>query len=144
MRDTDTRTKAGDPRSLTVGEIMERQVVTCPPDTDGLMIAKILSERRIGSLPVVGADQSLVGLVSEYDLLDAIVEGRDLRKLSAAELMTREVLTVAQDTTVEELCKLFRDRFLTRVPVVRGRQIVGVAARSDVLAAAAKALTYWS
>jgi CBS-domain-containing membrane protein len=83
-------------------------------------------------------------LVSEYDLLDAILDARDLRKLSAAELMTRDVLTVSQETTVEELCKLFRDRFLTRVPVVRGRQIVGVAARSDVLAAAAKALTYWS
>jgi CBS domain-containing protein len=127
-----------------VGEIMERQVVTCLPETDALMIAKILAERRIGSLPVVGTDQSLIGLVSEYDLLDAILEGRDLRKLSAAELMTRNVVTVTQEATVEELAKLFRDRFLTRVPVVRGTQIVGVAARSDVLAATAKVLAYWS
>lgn len=144
MRDTDRRTKAGDPRALTVGEIMERQVVTCLPETDALTIAKILSERRIGSLPVVGADQSLIGLVSEYDLLDAVLDGRDLRKISAAEIMTRDVLSVAQETSVEELAKLFRDRYVTRVPVVRDRQLLGIVARSDVLAATAKALGYWS
>jgi CBS domain-containing protein len=144
MRDTDTRTRAGDPRSLTVGEIMERQVMTCPPETDALTIAKILSERRIGSLPVVGTDQSLVGLVTEYDLLDAVLDGRDLRKISAAEIMTREVLSVTQETTVEELTKLFRDRHVTRVPVVRARQMIGIVARGDVLAATVKALAYWS
>ena len=144
MRETDSHIKASDPRSLTVGEIMERQVVMCPTDTDALTIAKILSERRIGSLPVVGADQSLVGLVTEYDLLDAVLAGRDLRTISAAEIMTREVLSITPEKTLEDLAKLFRDRYLTRVPVVRGSQLVGIVARRDLLAAAAKALIYWS
>jgi len=51
---------------------------------------------------------------------------------------------VAQETSVEELVKLFRDRYVTRVPVVRDRQLLGIVARSDVLAATAKALVYWS
>ncbi len=140
---TNRQSKADDPRSLSIGEIMERHVVTCPPDTDAFTIAKMLSERRIGSMPVVGEDQALVGLVSEYDLLDAILDGRDLRKVSAEEIMTREPLTVKPDQTLEEVAKLFRDRYLTRVPVVRDRQVIGIVARSDVLAAAAKALLYW-
>ncbi len=139
----DTPTKSGDPRSLTVGEIMERQVVTCPQDTDAFTLAKILSERRIGSIPVVGDDQALVGLVSEYDLLDAILDGRDLRKVPAGEIMTREPVAVTPDQTLEEVAKLFRDRYLTRVPVVRDRQVMGIVARSDVLAAAARASVYW-
>lgn len=144
MRQTELLKKACDPTSLTAGQLMEDRVITCSPLTDGLAIARILTERNIGSLPVVEADQTLVGLVSEYDLLQATIDGRDLRRITAADLMTRQVLTVTEDKLLPDLANLFQDRYVTRLPVVRNRKLVGIVARRDLVFGYTKALQYWS
>ena len=144
MRQTEGLTKACDPKSLTVGQLMEDAVFTCAPETDGLALARMMSERRFGSLPVVGEDRELVGLVTEYDLLQVMIEGRDLRKITAAGIMTRKILTVTEDLSLDGLANLFQDRYVTRVPVVRGRKLVGIVARRDLLFGYMKALQYWS
>jgi len=144
MRRTEYMTRACDPTSLTVGQLMEDAVVTCGPHTDGLQLARLFSDHRIGSVPVVDEEKTLLGLVSEYDLLQATIEGRDLRKITASEIMTEKVLTVTEDMTLVDLANLFEDRYLTRVPVVKGRRVVGIVARRDLLFGYMKALQYWS
>ncbi|TAJ34849.1 MAG: CBS domain-containing protein [Nitrospirae bacterium] len=144
MRQTESMMKACDPKSLTAGQLMEDAVVTCTPRTDGLALGRMLTERNIGSLPVVEDDSTLVGLVSEYDLLQAMIEERDLRKITAADLMTRQVLTVTEDRSLEYLANLFQDRYVTRLPVVRNQKLVGIVARRDLVFGYMKALQYWS
>jgi CBS domain-containing protein len=144
MRQTERLDKACDPKSLTAGQLMEDATLTCGPRTDGLALARLMTERKIGSLPVVDEERTLIGLVTEYDLLQAMSEGRDLRKIAAADIMTRSVLTVTEQRTLGELAALFQDRYLTRVPVVRGGKLVGIVARQDLLFGYAKALQYWS
>lgn len=144
MRRTDSTIRGCDPNSLLVREIMEDDVVTCDPRTDGGTIVEMLTTLRFGSIPVVGEEKRLLGLVSEYDLLEAVVQGRDLRKMTAEAVMVRDVLTVTEDQRVEELARLFQDRYLTRVPVVRGKQLVGIVARRDLLTGYLKALKAWS
>jgi CBS domain-containing protein len=144
MRRTEYLMKATDPKTLTVADLMEDAVVTCAPHTDGLTLVRFMTDRHFGSLPVVKEDKTLVGLVTEYDLLQAIIEGRDPRKITAAELMTEKVLSVTEQTPLVELANLFQDRYVTRLPVVKDSKLVGVVARRDLLYGYIKALQYWS
>jgi CBS domain-containing protein len=93
---------------------------------------------------VVEEDRTLVGLISEYDLLQAMIEGRDLRKVMAVEMMSTYPVTATEDMKLEEVANLFQDRYITRVPVVRNGKLVGILARRDLLFGYTKASEYWS
>src|SRR6185436_17838119 len=79
MRKSEFLATACDPKTLTVGQLMQDAVFTCGSRTDALTISRLMTQRNFGSLPVVEEDRTLVGLVSEYDLLQAMIEGRDLQ-----------------------------------------------------------------
>jgi CBS domain-containing protein len=136
--------KGCDPATLTVRQLMEDAVVTCSPQASGFDIARILSEWNFGSVPIVDEDKTLMGLVSESDLLDAVIAGKDLRTIKASDLMTKQVVTATEDTKLVDLATLFQDRYLIRVPVVNGRKLVGIVARRDIVFGYVKARSdYW-
>jgi len=144
MRQTEFFMAACDPKTLTVGQLMQDAVTTCTPRTDGSTIASMMTRRNFGSLPVVESDGTLVGIVSEYCLLQAMIEGRDLRKILATEIMSAHPVSVTEDQTLAQVADLFQDRYMTRVPVVRNKKLVGVLARRDLLFGYMKASKYWS
>jgi CBS domain-containing protein len=144
MRQTEFFMTGCDPKTLTVGQLMQDAVTTCTPRTDGSTIASMMTRRNFGSLPVVESDGTLVGIVSEYDLLQAMIEGRDLRKILATEVMSAHPVSVTEDQTLGQVADLFQDRYITRVPVVRNKKLVGILARRDLLFGYMKASKYWS
>lgn len=144
MRQTEFYLTACDPKTLTVGQLMQDAVTTCTPRTDVSTIASLMTRRNLGSLPVVEQDGTLVGIVTDYDLLQAMIEGRDLRNISAMGIMSTVPVTVTEDRTLLEVAELFQDRSLTRVPVVRNKKLVGILARRDLLFGYMKASKYWS
>ncbi|MBP9636178.1 MAG: CBS domain-containing protein [Nitrospira sp.] len=144
MRRIDLITQACDPKTLTVGQLMQDALFTCTAQTDALTIGRLMTKQNFGGLPVVAEDSSLVGLVTEYDLLQAMIEGRDLRKVFASEIMTTQPLAARENMTLEEVANLFQDRYVMRLPVVRGKQLVGIVARRDLLHGYMKASAYWS
>lgn len=144
MRRTEFLTMACDPKTLTVGQMMQDAVFTCGSRTDALTISRLMTQHHFGSLPVVEEDRTLVGLISEYDLLQAMIDGRDLRKIMAVELMTAHPLTATENMTLEQAANLFQDRYVVRVPVVRNGKLVGILARRDLLFGYAKASQNWS
>src|SRR4249920_1513196 len=123
MRQTEFLVMACDPKTLTVGQLMQDAVFTCTSRTDALTISRLMTQRNFGCVPIVEEDRTLVGLVSEYDLLQAMIEGRDLRKIMAAEIMSVHPLTATEDMTLEQVANLFQDRYVTRVPVVRNQKL---------------------
>lgn len=144
MRKTEFLATACDPKTLTVGQMMQDAVFTCTPRTDALTASRLMTQRNFGSMPVVEEDRTLVGLVSEYDLLQALIEGRDLRKILVVEIMATHPVTATEEMTLEEVANLFQDRYITRVPVVRTGKLVGVLARRDLVFGYTKASQYWS
>ena len=144
MRKTEFLAAACDPKTLTVGQMMQDAVFTCTPRTDALTIGRLMIQRNFGSLPVVEEDRTLVGLVSEYDLLQAMIDGRDLRKVLVVEMMATHPVTATEEMKLEEVANLFQDRYLTRVPVVRNGKLVGILARRDLLFGYTQASQYWS
>jgi len=144
MRQTEFSLSACDPKTLTVGQLMQDAVTSCTPRTDGSTLASLMTRRNFGSLPVIESDGTLVGIVTEYDLLQAMIEGRDLRKILATEIMSAHPVSVTEDQTLVQVADLFQDRYITRVPVVRNKKLVGILARRDLLFGYMKASKYWS
>ena len=143
MRQTEFHLSACDPKTLRVAQLMQDAVTTCTADTDGSTIASLMTRRNFGSLPVVESDGTLVGVVSEYDLLQAMNEGRDLYRIQASEIMSAQPVTVTEDQTLAQVAELFQDRYITRVPVVRNKKLVGILARRDLLFGYLKASKDW-
>lgn len=135
MRRTEYMAKACDPKTLTVRQFMEDAVITCTPRTTGVAVAQLLTERNFGSVPVVDEQKTLLGLISEFDLLKAMIIGKDLRTVMAEEIMTPEedLVTVTEDVPIMDLAKILEESHLIRVPVVTGKTLIGIAARRDIV-----------
>ena len=117
---------------LTISDIMQRNLITLQP-TDTLVTAiDLLVTREISGVPVVTADRHLVGLVTEFTLTDVLFDPA-LKQATVAEFMTSDVHTINQDdslTLAIQILSLYRIR---RLPVVRGKELIGIVARRDLL-----------
>ncbi|MBX7106982.1 MAG: CBS domain-containing protein [Gemmataceae bacterium] len=111
---------------IRVRDIMSRYVVSVTTDTPVIEVARILAERRFSGLPVLNEDGGFVGMVSDFDLL-----ARDGN--TAGEVMSPEVATVSEDTDIREARALLIEQRLARLPVFRGRDLVGIVSRGDIL-----------
>ena len=80
MRRIDLLTKACDPATLTVDQLMQDALFTCTARTDALTIGRLMTKQNFGGLPVIGENGDLVGLVTEYDLLQAMIGRRTCAK----------------------------------------------------------------
>ena len=146
MRRAEYMAKACDPKTLTVHQIMEDAVFTCSPGTVGVIVAQVLTDRNFGSIPVVDDGRRLLGLISEFDLLKAMTDGKDLQKVAAEDIMTPEenLVTVTEETPVMDLVKILQESHLIRVPVVKDKTLVGIVARRDIVFGYVKAVArYW-
>ena len=112
---------------MKVKEIITTRVGTVTGDTPVPVIADLLRDNRISGVPVVDADGAVVGLVNEYDLLARSGE-------TAGEVMTSSVITVSEDTDVDDVRHLLIERRIRRVPVTSGQRLAGIVSRGDVVA----------
>jgi CBS domain-containing protein len=125
--------KKQDFASMTVKEVMETKVQSVHVRTKGDVIASLMIE-GFGAVPVVDKTRTLVGIVSEHDLLGAIDDGQSLGALTAGEIMTGNPYSVRPETNVGTLVHVLRASDLVRVPVVDAKdRLVGIIARRDVL-----------
>lgn len=106
---------------------MSSPVISVPTDATVGDVAEVLRDNRISAVPVVAANGSLVGLVSEYDLLARSGD-------TVADVMTTSVVTVSPDTAISDVRHLLVDRRIRRVPIVSGGELVGIVSRGDVVA----------
>lgn len=135
MRGTDFMNGGKTMVEMSAAHLMEREVVSCEADTDCQVLAEVMHKRNFGSIPIVDGHSRLIGLVSESDLLDAMIKGKELSKTSASEVMTELVVSIPAEMSAEEVCVLLQSRHLIRVPVVdRKGCLIGIVARRDILA----------
>lgn len=119
--------------SMTVGQVMEKEVQSVRLGTKGDVIASLMIE-GFGAVPVVENGRKLAGIVSEHDLLAAIDDGHRLDAVSAKDVMTSNPYSVRLETTLGTLVHVLRASDLVRVPVVDDKdKLVGIIARRDVL-----------
>ncbi|WP_424812481.1 CBS domain-containing protein [Roseococcus sp. YIM B11640] len=145
--------------TLTAADLMTSPAVTVPPAMPVTALARLLAERRISAAPVTDAEGSLLGIVTEADLLRRVAAEKDaprswLSRLlgdadaqarayarthgqQARDIMTTDVVTVAPGESAAHCAKQMEERGIKRLPVVTpGGKLLGVLSRADVLLAA--------
>lgn len=114
-------------RTMQVREIMTSPVISTSAEATVAALAELLVRHRISGVPVLDQAGSLVGVVSEHDLLAKPGD-------TAAEVMTTALVTVTEDAEVDDVRHLLVERRIGRVPVLAGGRLVGIVSRSDVVA----------
>ncbi|MEJ5241512.1 MAG: CBS domain-containing protein [Anaerolineales bacterium] len=126
---------------MFVGERMSRPVIFLTPDMPVHDALDLFKKERIRRAPVV-KDGKLVGIVSEKDLLNASPSPATtlsiwemhylLSKITVAEVMTKNVITVTEDTPIEEAARIMADNKIGGLPVMRDGQVVGIITETDL------------
>jgi CBS domain-containing protein len=125
--------KKKDFASMTVKQVMEKQVQFAHLKTKGDVIASLMIE-GFGAVPVIDGERKLAGIVSEHDLLAAIDDGHKLGAVTAGDIMTCNPYSVRVETNLGTLVHVLRASDLVRVPVVDAKdKLVGIVARRDLL-----------
>lgn len=143
---------------MKVGEIMTRKVISVPPKTPALAVARLLADRGISAVPVTDSWGMLLGIVSEADLIrrlateDPPERGGLLSELFydrekaaekyarahgalAEDIMTKDVVTATESMTAEHAARLIDEHRVRRLPVVHDGVLVGIVSRADLLRA---------
>ncbi len=149
---------------FTAGDLMTRDVAVVHPESSLLEAVRLMAQRHISGVPVLDDEGSIVGMLSEGDLvrwhegyterqarwLDMLADGFNLapeflngireqhRKVKT--VMSSGAVTVGEDTPAREVAHMMHSRNIKRIPVVRDGKLVGIVARSDLVRALAEKL----
>ncbi len=114
-------------------EVMDSQIVTANRKTTGRDIAiQLLAELESG-MPVIGSNQQPIGVVTEFDILRAMQDGKELDRVKAEEIMSAPPLVVEEETPINEVLTLMRKYRILSVPVVQEGILVGMIFRRTLL-----------
>jgi CBS domain-containing protein len=122
---------------MIAADIMHREPVTVAPQTPVDELARLLMQHAVSGCPVVDAKGALLGVVSEEDFARADSPESGGGPAVAAELMSVPAVTIAPETPVAEVARLFREHGIRRAPVVDRGRLVGIVTRSDLARAGA-------
>lgn len=138
-------------------DLMTPDVVTVPPETPVIAMARLLSDRGISAVPVVDAEGKVLGIVTEADLIRRLAGEEDkptswfgalfsdptsqaeryarTHGVTAKDLMTEKVVSVAPDATAAHIAHVMEEKKVRRVVVVEGEKLKGIVSRADLLRA---------
>jgi CBS domain-containing protein len=142
---------------MKVYEVMTRDVITARPDTPIHEAAQLMTTYGVSGLPVVDDRGAVIGILSEGDLIlrqrprepapwwrtffaDSERLAREYQKAAgttAGEVMTRSVLCVSPDVSIEAAASILDARRIRRLPVVTHGRLVGIVSRGDLIKALA-------
>jgi CBS domain-containing protein len=143
---------------MNAREVMTSRVISATANTPARDIAQLLLKNQISAIPILDYTGAPIGMVSEGDLigrdeternarrewwLALLAEGESLgsdvlsrvlrRERVASEIMSKPVVTIAEDTDTAEIAHLLATHRIKRVPVVRDGRVVGIVSRENLL-----------
>ena len=145
---------------LTAKDIMTQDVITVTPDMPVKELAALLLSHRIGGAPVVDDDQTLLGVVTESDLIDQsknvhiptvisildsvlVLENPwkmdlEIKKMAGRtvrDIFASELVTVTEDTPLSDIATIMSEKKVHTLPVLSGAALVGVIGKTDLIRA---------
>ena len=120
---------------LTAGQIMQKPVVATTTRASARDIAAQLVRNEFSGMPVAERDGTLMGEVTEADILRVLGEGKALETLTAADIMTEKPATVDLEAPITEVIQILQEHRILRVPVTERGRLVGIISRSDIIRA---------
>ena len=113
--------------------IRPHRLVTAPPTASVLEVIRIMTEARVGAIPIVEGKR-ILGIFSERDLMTrVVVKGLDAAETKVADVMTREVLTAEGEDTRSECLERMRGARCRHLPVLEGGKLIAMLSMRDLL-----------
>jgi CBS domain-containing protein len=144
---------------MKASDVMTRRIVSVTPEATVLEAVRLMLQNHISGLPVIDAMGNLVGVVTEGDFLRRAETGTQRKRSrwlelfvgprtlaedyvqaharKVEEVMTADPVTIAESTPLEEVVSIMERRRIKRVPVVRGKAVVGIVSRANLMHALA-------
>jgi acetoin utilization protein AcuB len=132
---------------MTVGELMQKDVITVTKKDSFRHAMNLIRQQGIRHLPVVEGKR-LVGIVTDRDIRQASPSGATsleihelhylLEKITVADIMSKKVVSVAPSDDVKDAAKLLLKHKIGGLPVVRGDTLLGIVTETDILRAYAE------
>jgi CBS domain-containing protein len=122
-------------RDLKARDIMTRPVLSARKNASARDIALQLLSGLFSGMPVTDEDGRVIGMVTEYDLLGNICEGKELSKLTAEDIMSENPVTADINTPIRDIQNIMLDKNIIRLPITEEGRLVGIVARCDILRA---------
>ena len=120
----------------TAKDILRRKgnaIISVRPDQSIFELVKIYIEHNIGAVLVM-SDDKLVGIVSERDVArNVVLQGKDEHGTQVSEIMSKDVISVGPDMTVEACMALMTSKRVRHLPVLEANQLVGVLSIGDLV-----------
>lgn len=127
---------------MLVKERMSSPVISIDPDTPIMEALKTMQSRRIRRMPVISKKGKMVGIVSDKDLLNAAPSDATtlsvwemnylLSQVKVQDVMTKNVMSVTEDTPIEEAAFVMAQNKIGGMPVMRDDQVVGLITETDL------------
>jgi len=138
-------------------DIMEREVVSVKSETTVEELARLLIEHKFSGVPVVDDNNRLIGIVTENDLIsqnkrlhiptiirlfDAYImlgsekldgEIKNMAATTVGEICVKDVVSITEETTLEEIATIMSERNIHLLPVVRDGNVVGIVGKADIV-----------
>jgi CBS domain-containing protein len=117
---------------LRAKDIMTRDVVSVRKEMPVWQAIERMLETEVAGLPVVAEDMSLVGIITEKDVLELYGEADQGKWKTVDDFMTSPAVFFEEDDTLEEICLCLIENDFRRVPVTCDGKVVGIISRPDV------------
>ncbi len=119
-------------------DIMTKVVITAWPEMPIYDAIRTLANRNITGLPVVDADLTLVGVLSEKDVLKTLYAAEGSPEQTVKDFMSTDVISFDAKAGLVDLCDCLTERNFRRVPITEDGKLLGIVSRSDIIRAILK------
>jgi CBS domain-containing protein len=118
-------------KAMIAKDIMTKDIITVAPTMTVKQLANTLIKNQVSGAPVAGKDGKIIGIVSEADIVAK--KGKHVKSI-----MSKNVISIDEETAVEEIAEIMTTHHVKRVPVMRDGKVVGIVSRADIVSAIAR------
>ena len=124
---------------LKAKDIMTKDVICVKKDTPIYQCLELMAKHKITGIPVIEDDMSLVGIISEEDVLHLLYADKDQEEKIVSEFMTQPAIYFDESKNLLDVCKFLAKNIFRRIPVTSEGKLVGIIDRGDIIAHIVKA-----
>ena len=118
---------------MRVRDLMSKSVVTIAPEESAALAAQLLSRHELGSLPICAADGTLVGIVTDRDIVTrCVAAGEEPGRVPVRDIMSPAPSVITPETPISDAARLMAQRQVRRLPVVEQGHVVGMLSLGDL------------
>lgn len=119
----------------TVGQIRPTNDLVFRCNQNAMGVAVELLATHTSGAPVIDEEGRFIGFISEFDILRALEAGKDLNRLRAEDVMSRDHIAVTEETSIDEAVKIMEEKRLLNLPVKKNGKVTYSITRHDLLRA---------